>query len=255
MEAVEAKLLDASREGGVADGGPRFLVVDRERLHRPTRGHPLAHVIRELRSVLAELTGALELSPCSTVIDYGCADMKYRDLFGDVLYLGADLRGNPDAAIELKADGSLPLADASADVVFSSQVLEHVAHPDRYLTECARVLRPGGRLLLSTHGIMALHRDPVDYWRWTADGLRRVVTDADLEVERFEGVMGLAATGIQLFQDATHQRVPRPLLRTYLWLMQGLVAVFDRQSPESRAENALVFALVAVKPDQERPRS
>jgi SAM-dependent methyltransferase len=251
---VEAKLLDASREGGAAGDGPRFLVVDRERLHRPTRGHPLAHIIRELRTVLGELTGALDLSPCSTVVDYGCADMKYRDLFGDVVYLGADLRGNPDAAIELTPDGRLPLPDASADAMFSCQVLEHVERPDRYLAECARVLRPGGRLLLSTHGIMALHRDPVDYWRWTADGLQHVVADAGLRIERFEGIMGLAATGIQLFQDATHQRVPRRLLRTYFWLMQGLVAAFDRQTSASRAENALVFALVAVKPDQERSR-
>jgi hypothetical protein len=95
---------------------------------------------------------------------------------------------------------------------------------------------------------MALHRDPVDYWRWNADGLRRIVGESGLAVERFEGVMGLAATGIQLFQDATHQRVPRRLLRTYLWFMQGLVAAFDCQSRASRAENALVFALVAVKP-------
>ena len=250
---MEAKVLEGGREGDTVDDGPRFLVVDRERLHRPTRGHPLAHIIRELRAVLGELTGALDLSPCSTVVDYGCADMKYRDLFGDVRYLGADLRGNADAAIELTPDGLLPLPDAAADAIFSCQVLEHVARPDRYLAECARVLRPGGRLLLSTHGIMALHRDPVDYWRWTADGLRHIVSAEGFEIERFEGVMGLAATGVQLFQDATHPRVPKRLLRTYFWLMQGLVAACDRQSPASRAENALVFALVAMKNDQEKP--
>jgi SAM-dependent methyltransferase len=182
--------------------------------------------------------------------------MKYRDLFGsDVVYLGADLRGNGDAAVELRPDGSVPIADGSVDAVFSSQVLEHVADPRTYLAECARVLRPGGRLLLSTHGIMVLHRDPVDLWRWTADGLRRIVADAGLEIVRFEGVMGLAATGIQLFQDGTHQRVPRPLLRPYLWLMQSLVSLFDRQSRASRAENALVFALVAVKPDAQEETS
>jgi SAM-dependent methyltransferase len=182
-------------------------------------------------------------------VDYGCADMAYRDLFGpDVAYLGADLPGNPAAAIELRPDGTLPLAEGSVDAVFSSQVLEHVGDPGLYLAECARVLRPGGRLLLSTHGIMVWHRDPVDYWRWTGEGLQRVVTDAGLQVVRFEGVMGLAATGLQLFQDGTHHRVPRRLQRPYFALMQALVAAFDRQTPESRAENALVFAVVAVKP-------
>jgi len=202
-----------------------------------------------LRAALARSVAGLEIPRGGTVVDYGCADLKYRDLFGDhIEYLAADLPGNPDAAIKLGADGALPLPDCSADVVFSSQVMEHVADPSNYLSECARVLRPGGKLLLSTHGIMVYHRDPVDYWRWTAEGLRRIVTQAGFQIVRFEGVMGLAATGLQLFQDGTYHRVPGPLRKPYVSIMQSLVALFDRQSPGSRAENALVFVLIAAKP-------
>jgi SAM-dependent methyltransferase len=51
----------------------------------------------------------------------------------------------------LQADGlSLPFRDASFDWVFSHAVIEHVADAPRYLRECARVLRPGGRMYLST---------------------------------------------------------------------------------------------------------
>ncbi len=60
--------------------------------------------------------------------------------------------------------------------MLSTQVLEHVTDPRLYLAECHRVLRPGGPLLLSTHGIMVYHPDPVDYWRWTGAGLQRAVT-------------------------------------------------------------------------------
>ena len=60
----------------------------------------------------------------------------------------------------------------------------------------------GGRLLLSTHGVFFYHPDPEDYWRWTCAGLRRIVSDAGLEVERFEGMMGLLAVGLQITQDA-----------------------------------------------------
>ena len=45
---------------------------------------------------------------------------------------------------------ALPLAAASVDVVASLQVVEHIWTPDELLAECARVLRPGGRLLLTT---------------------------------------------------------------------------------------------------------
>jgi SAM-dependent methyltransferase len=60
---------------------------------------------------------------------------------------GADLRLVED-------DGSLPLEHASIDVVWCSEVLEHVADTDHVLLEARRVLRPGGRLLITVpfHG-------------------------------------------------------------------------------------------------------
>jgi len=51
-------------------------------------------------------------------------------------------------------DGLLPLEDGAFDVVWSSEVIEHVADTARWLSEVRRVLAPGGRLLLTTpnHG-------------------------------------------------------------------------------------------------------
>jgi SAM-dependent methyltransferase len=49
------------------------------------------------------------------------------------------------------ADGmALPFAPATFDLVLSHAVIEHVVYAPRYLRECARVLRPGGSLYLST---------------------------------------------------------------------------------------------------------
>lgn len=45
---------------------------------------------------------------------------------------------------------TLPLASSSLDVVVSLQVIEHLWDQPMFLAECARVLRPGGRLLVST---------------------------------------------------------------------------------------------------------
>ena len=51
----------------------------------------------------------------------------------------------------LQADGqALPFGRASFDWVFSHAVIEHVADAPRYLSECARVLRRGGSMYLST---------------------------------------------------------------------------------------------------------
>jgi SAM-dependent methyltransferase len=44
----------------------------------------------------------------------------------------------------------LPCADASVEVVVSAQTIEHMWDQDRFVAECARVLRPGGVLVMST---------------------------------------------------------------------------------------------------------
>jgi SAM-dependent methyltransferase len=44
----------------------------------------------------------------------------------------------------------LPLADASVDVVVNFQVIEHLWDQARFVSECARVLRPSGLLMVST---------------------------------------------------------------------------------------------------------
>jgi SAM-dependent methyltransferase len=228
----------------------RYLEQHRGEVRASPPWHPLAYIIRLLPRRLEEMAPDLRVPRGGRVLDFGCADMPYRRFFGaDVEFVGADLPGNSQATLELQPDGTVPAADASFDAVLSTQVLEHVADPEVYLRECLRVLRPGGRLLLSTHGIMVYHPDPVDYWRWTCAGLRRAVDTAGFRVIRFEGIMGVMATGLQLVQDAAWYRAPRWLRPLICLIMQPMVALSDRlERPESRDLNALVFAVVAEKP-------
>jgi SAM-dependent methyltransferase len=218
-------------------------------IRRAHARHPYAHHIRKLTDGLRSMAGDLALPPAGRVLDYGCAEQPYRYFFApDVEYVGADLPGNPDAALTLNPDGTVPAADASFDAILSTQVLEHVADPGLYLSECHRLLRPGGRLLLSTHGIFMYHPDPVDLWRWTGAGLRQAVEQAGFTVIRFEGIIGLAATGLQLLQDAISFRLSPRRVPWLALVMQRLVAFADRfETLESLGHNAQVFALIAVR--------
>lgn len=214
------------------------------------RSNPLAYIIRELPARLEDLARDLHCPSDGRVLDYGCADVPYRRFFpATVEYLAADIPGNPDATVVIADDGTVPVAADSVDTIISTQVLEHVADPALYLAECHRVLRPGGRLLLSTHGAMVYHPDPVDLWRWTCAGLREQVDRAGLRVVRFEGIMGLTATGLQFAQDGVIYRLPRRLRPALAAITQTLIAFADRHEPrDSLDRNALVFALVAEKP-------
>jgi SAM-dependent methyltransferase len=240
----------STRVRALSATAPRFHVDRPDDLRRPNRWHRLAYIIEALPAGLEDLAGDLHAAPDARVLDFGCADQPYRRLFApSAEYVGADLPGNSLATVEIAADGTVPLDDESFDVVLSTQVLEHVADPATYLAECFRVLRPGGRMLLSTHGIMVHHPDPVDLWRWTCEGLQRIVAEAGFAVERFEGIMGLAATGLQLFQDGVYWRLPTTLRPLFALIVQTAVRLADRlESPQSRRGNALVFALVARRP-------
>jgi SAM-dependent methyltransferase len=228
----------------------RFHIGRPDDLRRAPPWHRLAYIVGALPAELHRLSADLNVADHGRVLDYGCADLPYRSFFPAAAeYLAADLPGNPDATVEIGADGTVPVEDSSIDAIVSTQVLEHVADPDLYLSECFRVLRPGGRMLLSTHGIMVYHPDPVDYWRWTCAGLERSVRRPGFEIVRFDGIMGLAATGLQLIQESVYYKLPRGLRDALALVFQTLIAVVERlQSPAGRRSNALVFALVAEKP-------
>jgi SAM-dependent methyltransferase len=182
-------------------------------------------------------------------VDYGCAQQPYRALLPDgVKYVGVDLPGNPKADVLIDDAGRVPLAEGVADAVLSTQVLEHVTDPALYLDECHRLLRPGGSLLLSTHGIMYYHRDPEDYWRWTSPGLKSFVEDRGFTVKEQYGVLGLAAAALQLYQDATVGHMPSMLRRAYVLVLQLAIRRADRrQTPQARIDNGLVVAVHAVR--------
>jgi SAM-dependent methyltransferase len=122
------------------------------------------------------------------VLDYGCGGSPYRALFGNCTYHRADLAGGKNLDFEYGEDARLPTEAGGYDCVLSTQVLEHVVDPAGYLRECFRVLKPGGRLLLTTHGMYQDHACPGDYWRWTTFGLHRMIEMAGLKVGQLKKV-------------------------------------------------------------------
>jgi SAM-dependent methyltransferase len=230
---------------------PKFLASRRRDVRDETWWSPFAYVGRRLRELVSGLLEEASPPARGLVVDHGCADRPYRRLLRpDLAYVGADLPGNPDADVVLDDEGRVPLADGSVDVVLSTQVLEHAAEPASYLAECHRLLRPGGALVLTTHGLMYFHRDPEDYWRWTCDGLSRQVAAAGFDVVTVRGVLGLAPAALQLLQDSVATWLPRPLRAVWCLLFQGLVALADRgYSDDGRRQNAMVLGVLAVKPE------
>ncbi len=71
-----------------------------------------------------------------------------------------------------------PADDGELDAVLSTETLEHVAEPERFLGEAARCLRAGGKLVLTVPFAARWHYVPHDYWRFTPSSLRRLLKGA-----------------------------------------------------------------------------
>lgn len=191
---------------------------------------PMGHPNRVVRQQIEQAVAAADLSPGARVLDFGCGVQPYRDVFGtEVRYIGADLPGNELADIHID-EGTTDLADGSIDLVMSTQVLEHVPDPHAYLVECRRVLRPGGGLILTTHGSMFFHPHPTDYWRWTAQGLDRVVADAGLSVESVTPRIGAVPLGLWLIMMNIQVKLPRGIRHAFVALANVMIRLTDRVS-------------------------
>jgi SAM-dependent methyltransferase len=114
------------------------------------------------------------------LLDLGCGGMGCG--FGGCYQLlgtrsiGVDLVFLP--AVEVVADAyHLPFCDEAFDGIICTEVLEHLAHPHVAIGEMQRVLRPGGKLILSTRFIYPEHDTPHDYFRYTRYGLMLLFAD------------------------------------------------------------------------------
>ena len=173
----------------------------------------------QLRKVLETTRGR--------VLDFGCGAEPYRAWMSFSDYVGVDVSAEREGVIELTPGAPLPFPDDDFDVVFSTQVLEHVRELDTTLREIRRVLKPGGRLILSVPFLFPLHGEPEDYRRFSEYGVQVMLTDYSItRIERIGGVGQTLATVFLNWVDS--MAVDHPiiwLLRLVLlpiWLLASL---------------------------------
>lgn len=76
--------------------------------------------------------------------------------------------------------------EKSYDLVILDQVLEHVKYPDLALENVRGSLQPGGACFVSTPFMIRLHPAPLDLWRWSAEGLKIMLTSAGFPEEKIQ---------------------------------------------------------------------
>jgi SAM-dependent methyltransferase len=138
------------------------------------RWHEFDHVITANRDRWVA-SQAATLPRGARVLDIGAGPCRYRSLFDHCEYRAQDFAGHAGSTEGPLADAgawrygrldyisdatAIPVEDASFDAVLCTEVLEHVPEPERVMREAARVLKPGGLLLVTAPLGSGLHQEP-----------------------------------------------------------------------------------------------
>ncbi|MFN9630894.1 MAG: class I SAM-dependent methyltransferase [Cyanobacteriota bacterium] len=151
-------------------------------------GHPYALARTALRKSLKQFSPSI---PSGPMLDVGCGTMPYRELFPQAEpYEGLEInqpRQQNNARATYFYDGeTFPIESNRFTGILCSEVLEHSFVPELLLAECHRVLRPGGRLLLTAPFLWPEHEQPWDSQRFTHYGLHQRLVNAGFRVERIQ---------------------------------------------------------------------
>lgn len=120
------------------------------------------------------------------LLDVGAGECRYRKYFKNLKYKSQDVKQNTNKTIDYvgKPKGKY-------DYILCTQVLEHVPEPVKIFQEFKRLLKPGGKVFLTTNFVYQLHMEPNDYWRFTEHGLRYLGESAGFKIESLRAEGGI----------------------------------------------------------------
>lgn len=202
---------------------------------------------------------ALKQHASGRLLDLGCGKAPlygaYASLVDDVVCVDWPKSLHGSSYLDLACDISkpLPFFDSSFDTIVLSSVLEHVPTPDRLWEEMARVLAPGGVIIMNSPFLYAIHEAPNDYYRFTEYALLRSAENAGLQVAHIDATGG----AIEVLADTLAKTVASHGFagKTMATLVQWSAAMFAR-TPWGRKVRAstsrrfpLSYFLVVTKPE------
>lgn len=129
-------------------------------------------------------------------LDLGCGSRPFKSEIDSccTLNIGIDWPNSPhrfSANIAADLTYKLPIRKQSVDTVVLLEVLEHIQNPAQLLAEIHEILKPKGRIVMSTPFQWREHEKPFDYYRYTRFGLCYI-----LETAGFDNIQIVAKSGV-----------------------------------------------------------
>jgi SAM-dependent methyltransferase len=203
----------------------------------------LSRLSADVRALIAALP---QCGPGAVALDLGADKSPYRAALQARGYAVRTLDVTPDSGADYVGRGEATgLPEASFDAVLCTQVLEHCEDPAAVLREVARILKPGGALILAVPHVWFYHPHPVDCWRFTQEGVVRICESAGLEPRELLAQGGSALAAAQVVAFLAYGVLGRWGAPLYA-ILAGAGALFDRLFRNDLF--SLNFACLAIRP-------
>ena len=143
------------------------------------------------------------------VLDIGSGGSSYEKFFPNRLCVDIDKERNPDIVADVH---NLPFKDGEFETVLCTEALEHFKEPKKAIDEINRILKFGGKLILTTRFVYPLHDIPNDYWRFTKYGLEELFKEWNvLEIQAETKNFSTIAVLLQRICYQSNLRMNRPI--------------------------------------------
>jgi SAM-dependent methyltransferase len=125
------------------------------------------------------------------ILNLGCGDKRYNEIFdkkNKVISMDVHISGREakDKQADIFYDGKVfPFEDSYFDLIFSTEVIEHVDDLDSFCKESYRVLKPGGFFIVTTPFFWGEHETPFDFRRFTSFGIKKLFVNYGFKVNSF----------------------------------------------------------------------
>ena len=120
------------------------------------------------------------------------------------------------------------IADDSVDFVVTFQVIEHINKDEDFVTEIYRVLKPGGKLILTTpNKLMSLTRNPRHYREYTPTEMLKILQTSFKHID-IKGVFGLKKA-IEYYEK--NKKSVAKIMRWDIFNLQDILPNFLLQIP------------------------
>jgi ubiquinone/menaquinone biosynthesis C-methylase UbiE len=205
---------------------------------------------------------AASAHPEDVLLDVGAGNCQYKPYFaGKCKYLSQDVGGKDIThtytydQINIRSEVyDIPLPDESVDIILCTQVLEHLKYPARAIKEMHRLLKPGGRLYLSTPQTSDEHMVPYDYFRYTRYSLDFLMQEQGFLPPEIHPQGGRFILMGKMIKDLFPLLTTNSTVQKVIWIVQApivvplLVLLYLLDSLDRKKDFTLNYECIAKKP-------